>query len=126
LRLSLLQFKPQTVASWSLLLVPIVMLVCFSQNFGLSSSCPSATHANITEQLTTPTPTQANLTSECSSSEHLINVFAVNLEFVLPMFILALVIAAIIFKQSGKTHLFSEPISYYGVRRHLAFCTFQE
>ena len=64
--------------------------------------------------------------SKCSSSEHLINIFALNLESAIPMFVLALVIVAIILQQSRTPHLFTEPISYYGVRRHVVFCTFQE
>ena len=124
MKFSLLQFKRQTVASWSLLLVAMVVVVCFSQNLGLSHSCPSAPRFENSEQLLPESQSVAS--SECSSSEHLINAFAANLELALPLFILALVIIATLLKQTNTTHLFIQPNSYMGVRRHLAFCTFQE
>ncbi|PKH03641.1 hypothetical protein CXF72_05355 [Psychromonas sp. MB-3u-54] len=124
MRFPRLQYKPETRASWSLLLVAIVLFVCVSQNLGKSSSCPLTPHLALTEQLASDT--QDNSESECSSSEHLINTFALNLEFFIPLFVLALVIATVILQHSRTPHLFTEPISYYGVRRHVVFCTFQE
>ena len=123
MRFSRLQYKPQTVASWSLLLVAIVLFVCISQNLGKSSSCPSLPHLTMTEQVAPDA--QDDTGPKCSSSEHLINTFALNLESAIPMFVLALVIVAIILQQAPP-HNFTVPISYYGVRRHLVFCTFQE
>lgn len=102
----------------------LVLLVCISQNLGRSSLSPLTPHVDMTEQVASDT--QDNTRSECSSSEHLINIFALNLEVVIPLFVLALVIAAIIFQQSRTPQPLTEPIRYYGVRRHLVFCTFQE
>jgi len=124
LRFSRLQYKNQTLASWSLLLVAIVLFVCTSQNLGKSSLCPLTPHLDSTEQVASDT--QDDSGSKCSSSEHLINVFVLNLESAIPLFILALVIVAVILQQTRTSHLLTEPISYYGVRRHVAFCTFQE
>lgn len=121
MRFSLLQFKRQTVASWSLVLVAIVLMVCFSQNIGLSYACPTAVHTDATEQLS-----QDNNVSECSSSEQLLTSHVIDLEHAMPLFILALVILAAILKQISTQYFFTEPITSYGVRRHLAFCTFQE
>ncbi|MBL4830950.1 MAG: hypothetical protein JKY55_13835 [Aliivibrio sp.] len=124
MRFFLLQYKRNTVASWSLLLVSIVLLVCFSQNLGLSTSCPSAIHSDEIKQTTSLT--QGNKVSECSSSEHLLNAHTLNLDLAIPLFILALAIIATTLKQVGFGYYFTEPITSYGVRRHLAFCTFQE
>ncbi|PKG37057.1 hypothetical protein [Psychromonas sp. Urea-02u-13] len=124
MRFSLLQFKRHTVASWSLLLVAIVMAVCFSQNLGLSTSCPSASRVDITEQITSES--QQTVSAECTSSEHLVNTFVANLEFAIPLFILALVILASLIKQSSSVPIVNQASNYHGVRRHLAFCTFQE
>lgn len=103
-------------------------MVCFSQNLGLSSSCPLTPHPDATEQLqqqsTSQTPDDG--VSQCHNSEHLVNAHTVHLDFAIPMFILALVIIAAILKQAGTTYFFTEPITSYGVRRHLAFCTFRE
>ncbi|WP_084683760.1 hypothetical protein [Psychromonas hadalis] len=121
MRFSLLQFKSQTVASWSLVLVAIVLVVCFSQNLGYSAACPTTPQADVTEQLTAD-----NNVSECSSSEQLIQTHAMHLEFAIPLFILALVILVAMLKQQATIYFFTEPITSYGVRRHLAFCTFQE
>jgi hypothetical protein len=78
----------------------------------------------MTEQLASDI--QDNSGSKCSSSEHLINTFSLNLEFAIPLFMLALVIVARIVQPSRTLPLFTEPIRYYGVRRHVVFCTFQE
>ena len=103
-------------------------MVCFSQNLGLSSSCSLTPHPDATEQLqqqsTSQTPDDG--VSQCHNSEHLVNAHTVHLDYAIPMFILALVIIAAILKQAGTTYFFTEPITSYGVRRHLAFCTFQD
>ncbi|MDD9175343.1 hypothetical protein PVK63_10710 [Aliivibrio sp. S2TY2] len=128
LRFSLLQYKRQSTASWSLLLVCIVLFVCFSQNLGLSKSCPLSSQPDNIEQIHTLNSDQAQNddASQCSSSEQLVNAHTIHLDFAIPMFILALLIVAAILKQAGSTYFFTEPPTSYGVRRHLAFCTFQE
>ncbi|MGR6838254.1 hypothetical protein ACU5DF_03725 [Aliivibrio wodanis] len=125
---SLLQYKRQPIASWSLVLVSIVLLVCFSQNLGLSTACPLSSQPDNVEQihLSNSEQTASDDASQCNSSEHLVNAHTVHLDFAIPMFILALVIIAAILKQAGTTYFFTEPITSYGVRRHLAFCTFRE
>ncbi|WP_300175878.1 hypothetical protein [uncultured Aliivibrio sp.] len=106
----------------------IVLMVCFSQNLGLSSSCPLTPHPDATEKLQQQSTSQTpdDDVSQCHNSEHLVNAHTVHLDFAIPMFILALIIIAAILKQAGTTYFFTEPITSYGVRRHLAFCTFQE
>lgn len=128
MRFSLLQYKRQKLASWSLILVSIVLFVCFSQNLGLSIACPLSSSSDNAEQIQTlnSEQTKNDNASQCSSSEQLVNAHTVHLDFAIPMFILALLIVAAILKQSGTTYFFTEPITSYGVRRHLAFCTFQE
>lgn len=126
MRFSLLQYKRQKLASWSLILVSIVLFVCFSQNLGLSIACPLSPSSDNAEQIHTLNSEQNDNASQCSSSEQLVNAHTVHLDFAIPMFILALIIVAAILKQSGTTYFFTEPITSYGVRRHLAFCTFQE
>nr|VVV06465.1 hypothetical protein AW0309160_03957 [Aliivibrio wodanis] len=125
---SLLQYKRQPIASWSLVLVSIVLLVCFSQNLGLSTACPLSSQPDNVGQihLSNSEQTASDDASQCNSSEHLVNAHTVHLDFAIPMFILALVIIAAILKQAGTTYFFTEPITSYGVRRHLAFCTFRE
>jgi len=128
LSFSLLQYKRQPIASWSLVLVSIVLLVCFSQNLGLSATCPLSSQPDNVEQipLSNSEQTVSDDASQCNSSEHLVNAHTVHLDFAIPMFILALIIIAAILKQAGTTYFFTEPITSYGVRRHLAFCTFRE
>lgn len=106
----------------------IVLFVCFSQNLGLSIACPLSSSSDNVEQIQqlNSEQTQNDDASQCSSSEQLVNAHTVHLDFAIPMFILALIIVAAILKQSGTTYFFTEPITSYGVRRHLAFCTFQE
>ncbi|KAB2825092.1 hypothetical protein [Aliivibrio finisterrensis] len=132
MRFSLLQYKRKNIASWSLLLVCIVLFVCFSQNFGLSTACPLSpqtdnvgqTHNfNVEQEQNADADADA---PQCSSSEQLVNAHTIHLDFAIPMFILALLIVAAILKQAGATYSFTEPITSYGIRRHLAFCTFQE
>ncbi|PQJ84795.1 hypothetical protein [Aliivibrio sifiae] len=130
MKFSLLQYKRQTIASWSLLLVSIVLVVCFSQNLGFSSACPIVPSSDVKEQLQPQTQSSSqpedDNQSQCHSSEHLVNAHSVHLDLAIPMFIIALLIIASILKQSGTAYFFTEPITSYGVRRHLAFCTFQE
>ena len=128
MRFSLLQYKRQKIASWSLILVSIVLFVCFSQNIGLSAACPLSPQADNVEQVhnLNSEQTQNDDASQCNSSEQLVNAHTIHLDFAIPMFILALLIVAAILKQAGSTYFFTEPITSYGVRRHLAFCTFQE
>ncbi len=128
MRFSLLQYKRQKLASWSLILVSIVLVVCFSQNSGLSLSCSLAPTSETTEQLQHSSTSQvsSDAASQCHNSEHLVNAHTIHLDFAIPMFILALIVLAAILKQAGATYLLNEPITYYGVRRHLALCTFQE
>ena len=125
MKFSLLQYKRQTLASWSLILVSIVLLVCISQNLGLSTLCALTPNIEATEQLQTQEEHEKTGT-QCNNSEHLVNANTINIDFAIPMFILALVIIAAICKQSGVRYFFPEPTTSYGVRRHLAFCTFQE
>ena len=124
MKFSLLQYKRQTLASWSLILVSIVLLVCISQNLGFSTLCSLTPTIDATEQL--QPQTHSDLETQCSNSEHLVNANTINIDFAIPMFILALVIIAAILKQSGVKYFPPEPTTSYGVRRHLAFCTFQE
>lgn len=128
LRFSLLQYKRQSTASWSLLLVCIVLFVCFSQNLGLSTACPLSPQTDNVGQIHNFNVEQEQNgdASQCSSSEQLVNAHTIHLDFAIPMFILALLIVAAILKQAGSTYFFTEPTTSYGVRRHLAFCTFQE
>lgn len=126
LNLSRLQYKRQKLASWSLVLVSIVLLVCLSQNLGLSTLCALTPNIEATEQLQIQEEGHEKTDTQCSNSEHLINANTINIDFAIPMFILALVIIAAICKQSGVRYFFPEPTTSYGVRRHLAFCTFQE
>lgn len=121
---SLFQYKRQTLASWSLLFVSLVLIVCFSQNLGLSTSCSKAPRLDLNDQ--TLTSIQDEVTEECSSSEQLINPHAFHLDFDIPLFILALVIIVATLKKTAKSYFFTPPITSYGVRRHLVFCTFQE
>ncbi|WP_413525653.1 hypothetical protein [Photobacterium phosphoreum] len=123
---SLLQYKRQTLASWSLILVSIVLLVCISQNLGFSTLCPLTPAVEVTEQLQSQEQHPSEIDTQCSNSEHLVNANTINIDFAIPMFLLALVIIAAILKQSGVRYFFPEPPTSYGVRRHLAFCTFQE
>ncbi|MEC6798526.1 MULTISPECIES: hypothetical protein [Photobacterium] len=125
MKFSLLQYKRQQLASWSLVLVSIVLLVCISQNLGLSTLCTLTPTTEVTEQLQQQ-QTHSDIETQCSNSEHLVNANTANLDFAIPMFILALVIIAAILKQSGVKYFPPEPTTSYGVRRHLAFCTFQE
>ncbi|MCD9497043.1 hypothetical protein [Photobacterium carnosum] len=124
MKFSLLQYKRQTLASWSLILVSIVLLVCISQNLGFSTLCSLTPTIDATEQL--QPQKHSDLETQCSNSEHLVNANTINIDFAIPMFILALVIIAAILKQSGVKYFPPEPTTSYGVRRHLAFCTFQE
>ncbi|MCD9463656.1 hypothetical protein GLP30_11600 [Photobacterium phosphoreum] len=123
---SLLQYKRQTLASWSLILVSIVLLVCISQNLGFSTLCPLTPAVEVTEQLQSQEQHPSEIDTQCSNSEHLVNANTIQIDFAILMFILALVIIAAILKQSGVRYFFPEPPTSYGVRRHLAFCTFQE
>ena len=102
----------------------MVFFVCFSQNLGISQSCPISTQIESNESA--DLDANATTTSECHSSEHLINAFQLHLEFAIPLFLLALVILASMLKQVPSAYFFTEPIRSYGVRRHLVFCTFQE
>ncbi|AZL86845.1 MULTISPECIES: hypothetical protein [Aliivibrio] len=128
MKFSLLQYKRQHLASWSLILVSIVLMVCFSQNLGLSSFCSLTPHPDATEQLQQQSTTQTadDGVSQCHNSEHLFNAHTVHLDFAIPMFIVALLIIASMLKHAGTAYVFTEPTTSYGVRRHLAFCTFQE
>ncbi|KAE8176355.1 hypothetical protein [Photobacterium carnosum] len=126
MKFSLLQYKRQTLASWSLILVSIVLLVCISQNLGFSTLCSLTPTTDATEQLQSHPQTHSEIDTQCSNSEHLVNANTINFDFAIPMFILALVIIAAILKQSGVKYFPPEPTTSYGVRRHLAFCTFQE
>ncbi|WP_242505116.1 hypothetical protein [Aliivibrio finisterrensis] len=128
LKFSLLQYKRQSTALWSLLLVCIVLFVCFSQNLGLSTVCPLSLQLDNTEQLQliNSPPVQNDTSIPCCISEQLLHAHTIHLDFAIPMFILALLIIAAILKQAGSTYFFTEPSTSYGVRRHLAFCTFQE
>lgn len=128
MRFSLLQYKRKNIASWSLFLVSIVLFVCFSQNLGLSTACPLSSPSDNVEQIhnLNSEQVQSDDASQCSSSEQLVNAHTIHLDFAIPLFILALLIVAAILKHAGSTYFFTEPITSYGVRRHLAFCTFQE
>ncbi|MDD9197991.1 hypothetical protein [Aliivibrio sp. S2MY1] len=105
-----------------------MLFVCFSQNLGLSKSCPLSSQPDNIEQIHTLNSDQVQNddASQCSSSEQLVNAHTIHLDLAIPMFILALLIVAALLKQTGSTYFFTEPITSYGVRRHLAFCTFQE
>ena len=110
MRFSLLQYKRQSIASWSLLLVCIVLFVCFSQNLGLSKTCPLSSQPDNIEQIHTVNSNQVQNddASQCSSSEQLVNAHTIHLDFAIPMFILALLIIAAILKQAGSTYFFTE------------------
>lgn len=104
----------------------IVLLVCISQNLGFSTLCSLTPSVEATEQLQSQQQDHSEADTQCSNSEHLVNANTSNIDFAIPMFILALVIIAAILKQSGVNYFSPEPTTSYGVRRHLAFCTFQE
>ncbi|UJF18238.1 hypothetical protein L0B53_14600 [Vibrio sp. SS-MA-C1-2] len=135
--LTYLKQRQYKAAIWSLFSVMIVVFVCLSKNYDYSNYCPvnadstfstskivkndalsSVELGKITEN--------SNINGECHSAEQLINH---DLSFLyLAICALILLFFAFQFQLRFKPHKYSVHLynTSYGVRRHLAFCTFRE